>query len=573
MQMRIRKVAIYARVSTEHEAQLSALENQVQYYDDLIDRHPDWVLYRRYIDEGITGTSISKRKNFVRMMEDAKDGHFDLIVTREVSRFARNTVDTLQQTRLLKRMGIEVYFTEDGIWTMNDEDGELRLTIMATLAQNESKKTSMRVKAGQMVSFQNGVVYGTGNVLGYDKVGPEYVINEAQAKTVRKIFDMYLAGNGSQKIKKQLEKDGDLTAMGKSLWHYATISHILKNRLYCGELEYRKEYVPDYLEQKRAKNNGELDRIIVEGKHQPIVSKEEFERVQKLIEEKRPQMEQCRKNKGVHSDDLWRRKLRCQCGHAFAKTRWHSKSRDFTTYTYKCYDQTRTGTIPARLKNGLSIEGVCRSPLVQDWKMYTMAQKVLHAVFDDPEGTLREAAAVLGLGAAGVEQSEVLRDKEIIEEQLKKERGRYETLLDMRMNNEIPKEVFSRKQQEVEKKIAELEQQMMQYGDVKPATEADVSGKLENLQRLMGQPPVPEDGEFSESDIDKYVFGVRVYEDRFEWLLNLSPEARGELDDAGSPVYFTKLTVTPDDERAWFKMHPQWSKSNKYVELEAWIYI
>ena len=96
---------------------------------------------------------------------------------------------------------------------------------------------------------------------------------------------------------------------------------------------------------------------------------------------------------------------------------------------------------------------------------------------------------------------------------------------------------------------------------------------LENLQRLLGQPPVPEDGEFSEEDIDKYVFGVRVYEDRFEWLLNLSPEARGELDDAGSPVYFTKLTVTPDDERAWFKMHPQWSKSNKYAELEAWIFI
>ena len=570
--MRIRKVAIYARVSTEHEAQLSALENQVQYYDDLIDRHPDWVLYRRYIDEGITGTSIAKRKNFVRMMEDAKDGHFDLIVTREVSRFARNTVDTLQQTRLLKRMGIEVYFTEDGIWTMNDEDGELRLTIMATLAQNESKKTSMRVKAGQMVSFQNGVVYGTGNVLGYDKVGPEYVINEAQAKTVRKIFDMYLAGNGSQKIKRQLKKDGDLTAMGKSLWHYATISHILKNRLYCGELEYRKEYVPDYLEQKRAKNNGELERVIVEGKHQPIVTKEEFERVQKLIEEKRPQMERCRKNRGIYSEDLWRRKMRCHCGHAFAKTKWHTKT-DFTTYTYKCYDQTRTGTISARLKNGLSIEGVCRSPLVQDWKMYTMAQKVLHAVFDNPEGTLLDAAAVLGCGIAGVEQSEVLRDKTIIEEKLKKEQGRYETLLDMRMNNEIPREVFSRKQQEVEKKIAELEQQMMQYSDVKPVTEADVSGKLENLQRLMGQFTMPEGGEFSEEEMDKYVSGVRVYEDRFEWLLNLSPDARGELDDAGSPVYFTKLTVTPDDERAWFKKHPQWSKSNKYAELEAWIFI
>ncbi len=482
-------------------------------------------------------------------------------------------MDALQQTRLLKRMGIEVYFTEDGIWTMNDEDGELRLTIMATLAQNESKKTSMRVKAGQMVSFQNGVVYGTGNVLGYDKVGPEYVINEAQAKTVRKIFDMYLAGNGSQKIKKQLEKDGDLTAMGKSLWHYATISHILKNRLYCGELEYRKEYVPDYLEQKRAKNNGELERVIVEGKHQPIVTKEEFEKVQKLIEEKRPQMEHFRKNRGIHSDDLWRRKLRCQCGHAFAKTRWHSKSRDFTTYTYKCYDQTRTGTISARLKNGLSIEGVCRAPLVQDWKIHTMAQKVLHAVFDDPEGTLREAAAVLGLGAAGVGQTEVLRDKSIIEEKLKKEQGRYETLLDMRMNNEIPKEVFSRKQQEVGERIAELEQRMAQYGDVEPATEADVSGKLENLQRLMGQSAMPEDGEFSEEEMDKYVSGVRVYEDRFEWLLNLSPDAGGGLDDAGSPVYFKKITVTPDDERAWFRKHPQWSKSNRYAELEVWIFI
>ena len=571
MQMRRRKVAIYARVSTEHEAQLSALENQVQYYDDLIDRHPDWVLYRRYIDEGITGTSIAKRKNFVRMMEDAKDGHFDLIVTREVSRFARNTVDTLQQTRLLKRMGIEVYFTEDGIWTMNDEDGELRLAIMATLAQNESKKTSMRVKAGQMVSFQNGVVYGTGNVLGYDKVGPEYVINEEQAETVRRIFDLYLAGNGYHKIMKQLEKEGRRTAMGKTMWHYATVGHILKNRLYCGELEYRKEYVPDYLEQKRAKNKGELERVIVEGKHQPIVTKEEFGRVQKMMAEKDAQMGQRRKNKGVHSDDLWRRKMRCQCGHAFAKTKWHTKT-DFITYTYKCYDQTRTGTIAARLKNGLSIEGVCRSPLVQDWKMYTMAQKVLHAVFDDPEGTLLDAAA-LGCGIAGVEQSEVLRDKEIIEEQLKKERGRYETLLDMRMNNEIPKEVFSRKQQEVGEWIAELEQRMAQYGDVEPATEADVSGKLENLQKLMGQFSMPEDGEFSEEEMDRYVSGVRVYEDRFEWLLNLSPDAGGGLDDAGSPVYFKKITVTPDDERAWFRKHPQWSKSNRYAELEVWIFI
>ena len=160
----MRRVAIYARVSTEHEAQISALSNQIQYYDDILKQHPDWELYDKYIDEGITGTSIHKRPNFLRMLEDAEKHRFDLIVTREVSRFARNTVDTLQQTRELKKMGVEVYFTEDNIWTFKDDDGELKLTIMATLAQNESKKISQRVKAGQKITFHNGVFYGTGNI-------------------------------------------------------------------------------------------------------------------------------------------------------------------------------------------------------------------------------------------------------------------------------------------------------------------------------------------------------------------------------------------------------------------------
>ena len=132
---------------------------------------------------------------------------------------------------------------------------------------------------------------------------------------------------------------------------------------------------------------------------------------------------------------------------------------------------------------------------------------------------------------------------------------------------------LARRIREQEEGVRQLEQRMAQYGDVEPATEADVSGKLENLQRLMGQSAMPEDGEFSEEEMDKYVSGVRVYEDRFEWLLNLSPDAGGGLDDAGSPVYFKKITVTPDDERAWFRKHPQWSKSNRYAELEVWIFI
>lgn len=181
-----KRVVFYARVSTGHEEQLSALDNQIDWYYNFIGQHKDWELVDQYIDEGITGTSDKKRKQFKRMMEDGIERkEFDLIVTREVSRFARNTVDTLDWTRKLKAVGIGVYFVSDNIDTSDDSsDGELRLSIMATLAQDESRKTSNRVKAGLKVTRANGMILGTGNVLGYDRKGRnQFVINPEQAET------------------------------------------------------------------------------------------------------------------------------------------------------------------------------------------------------------------------------------------------------------------------------------------------------------------------------------------------------------------------------------------------------
>ena len=169
--------------------------------------------------------------------------------------------------------------------------------------------------------------------------------------------------------------------------------------------------------------------------------------------------------------------------------------------------------------------------------------------------------------------TESIKDKASVEERLQQERSRYDTLLEMRMNNEIQKEVFYRKQMEVEGKIAELERLLIQYQDVKAATDEDVVDKLKNLKKLLEQGLVLENGEFTEADIDRYVYGVRVYEDHFEWIMNLKVGAEGELDTIGSPVLFKTITVTPDDERAWFRAHPQWSKTNKYAELEIRIYI
>ena len=190
-----RRVAIYGRVSTEHEAQLSAFENQQAWYEAIAAQHPEWIIVSRYYDEGITGTSVKKRPQFLQMISDAHQGKFDLIVTREVCRFARNTVDSLSVTRSLKEIGVEVFFIQDGIRTM-DPDGELKLTIFATLAQEESRKTSERVRAGQQISREKGVLYGTGNILGYDRVDGTYVINPEQAYAVRKIFELYASGLG-----------------------------------------------------------------------------------------------------------------------------------------------------------------------------------------------------------------------------------------------------------------------------------------------------------------------------------------------------------------------------------------
>ena len=243
---RQRKVAIYGRVSTQHEAQIDALGNQMQWYDDQMKYHPNWQVVDRYIDEGITGTLAKKRPAFMRMVDDAKRGRFDLIVTREVCRFARNTVDTLMVTRDLKNYGVEVFFVSDNIRTM-DGDGELRLTIMATMAQEESRKISERVRAGQATSRANHVLYGNGNIIGYDRVGPTYVTNEEQAEMIRTVYTLYSQGLGEKAIVNELGLLGCKDGRGKICWSCAKVSRILRNKTYMGMIGYRKSAVNNFL--------------------------------------------------------------------------------------------------------------------------------------------------------------------------------------------------------------------------------------------------------------------------------------------------------------------------------------
>ena len=286
------RVAFYGRVSTEHEMQVSALKNQIQWYEELAERNPNWEIIgsvTSYLDRGITGTQAKKRPNFLRLIEDAMTGKIDMIVTREVSRFARNTVETLNYVRELKEKGVEVYFVNDNIHSIRDNDGELRLTLMASLAQEESRKISEPAKAGQYISRKNGILYGTSRILGYtrvrsvhdkDKAGrigdksvPTFVIDEDEADTVRRIFQFYREGCGLKEIKITLSKEGRKNSSGEVSWFESTISRVLSNPMYIGKQEQCKTEIVDYLTGK-AKQLPKEERVLVDGDFEPIIDEE-----------------------------------------------------------------------------------------------------------------------------------------------------------------------------------------------------------------------------------------------------------------------------------------------------------
>ncbi len=253
------KVAAYCRVSTEYEDQTNSFETQKRFFKEHIERNPDWELYEIYADEGLSGTSTENRPGFNRMIEDAKAGKFDLILTKEVSRFARNTVDTLQYTRELKQIGVGVRFMSDNINSM-DPDAELRLTIMASLAQEESRKTSDRVTWGMKRKMEQGFVFGQ-PFLGYNLSNGVLTIEPEGAETVKLIYHKYLhERKGANTIARELTEAGIPSPRGCKIWNASTIYKILRNEKYCGNLLQQKTYTPDYLSHEKKNNHGEVEQ-------------------------------------------------------------------------------------------------------------------------------------------------------------------------------------------------------------------------------------------------------------------------------------------------------------------------
>lgn len=282
------KVAAYARVSTEMDEQQSSYEAQVDFYTQYIKNNPEWIFVGVFADRGITGTSTKNREQFNSMINLALGGHIDLILTKSISRFARNTVDTLQTVRTLKKAGVEVIFEKENLRTF-DPKCEMMLTIMSSLAQEESRSISENVRWGNQKSMQDGKVrFPYSCFLGYKKGkdgAPEIV--EEEAKVVRAIYQMFLDGWTIRHIARNLTKKKIPTPRGKSVWSAATVQNILKNEKYKGDALLQKTYVEDFLTKKVRKNNGEMRQYYVAQSHEPIIDPEVFDQVQELLEKQK----------------------------------------------------------------------------------------------------------------------------------------------------------------------------------------------------------------------------------------------------------------------------------------------
>ena len=275
------RVAAYCRVSTDSEEQLSSYENQLAYYTEKIMKEPGWTMAGVFADEGITGTSTCKRKEFLRMIRQCRQGKIDMILAKSVSRFARNTVDTLNFTRELRGLGIPVIFEEQNINSIYPES-EFLITLHGAFAQAESESTSSRVRWGKRQAMKSGhVAMHYKQLLGYEKGSDgRPVIVPEQAEIVRFIYDRYLAGDTTREIKAALEAQGAPTVSGKGVWMASHIRSILTNEKYCGDVLLQKTFIQDCISKKVIPNTGQLPKYLIQNHHEGIVSRETFDAVQ-----------------------------------------------------------------------------------------------------------------------------------------------------------------------------------------------------------------------------------------------------------------------------------------------------
>jgi site-specific DNA recombinase len=377
----LRKVAAYARVSTNTDEQYTSYEAQVNYYRKFIQERSEWEYTNVYADEGISGTNTKRRTEFNRMITDAVGGQIDLIITKSISRFARNTLDTISYVRKLKDKGVEVYFEKENLWTL-DPKSELILTIMASIAQEESRSISQNVTWGKRVSFQSGKVsFAYKSFLGYKKENDKLLIDEDEAVIVKMIYRMFLVeGKSASGIASHLTSLHIKTPTGKSTkWTQNTIDSILRNEKYKGDALLQKKYTINYLNHTLVKNTGQIPQYYVENNHPAIIDQDMWEQVQ---------IELARRDElgaKYSSSDVFASKLICEdCGGFYGKKKWHSNSK-YSRFVYQCNRKFDKG------------KETCRTPYLMEEDIKLKFIEVYNLTMKDKKRIIQDSQELIEL--------------------------------------------------------------------------------------------------------------------------------------------------------------------------------
>ena len=365
-------MAAYCRVSTDQYEQLESLETQRSHYDEYIRAHKDWELVNVYYDEGISGTRADTRPGLQRLMADCRLRRIDMVLTKSISRFARNTLDCLKHIRALKAQNIPVYFEKESINTL-DAKGEVLLTIMVSLAQQESQSLSQNIKLGLQYRYQQGKVLVNHNrFLGYTKDAEgNLIIDPQQAEIVKRIYREYQEGYSMDKIKAGLERDGIPTGAGKTTWHTSTINKILRNEKYIGDALLQKTYTTDFLNKTRVKNNGIVPQYYVEGNHEPIIPKNIFLKVQDELVRRITCVTANGRKCGFSSRHAFSQIVFCsECGENFHRTQWNNRGKK--SVVWRCltrlYPKKTELVCHARTVKEDELKAACLSAFNGFWK-------------------------------------------------------------------------------------------------------------------------------------------------------------------------------------------------------------
>ena len=505
-----KKVAAYCRVSTDNDDQANSFESQQRYFRQYIERNPDWELYAIFADEGISGTNTKKRKEFNRMIACAKNGDFDLIITKEISRFARNTLDSIFYTRDLKKHGVGVIFLNDNINTL-DGDAELRLAIMSSIAQEESRKTSERVKWGQKRQMEQGVVFGR-SMLGYDVKDGKMTINEDGAKIVRLIFRKFVdEGKGTHVIARELREEG-ISPMRVKEWSNTVILRVIRNEKYCGDLVQKKTYTPDFLSHEKKYNRGQEEFVILKDHHEPIISRELFDKANRILDAKSLSQE----GKAKHSNRYpFSGKIKCgRCGASYV-ARYKTRKDGSQYKAWRCFEGAKHGS-PHIDKAGNQVG--CSGTSIRNEEaihiMYLVCKQLTIDRQKIADNLIKTIQKVISLDMTGA-------DTNTLEEKKEAAQKKRTDLIDLYTSGDIDRDEFTALRAKYDAEINSLKSMMesMEKQQIVIAKQKELMEDIKNaVDELIGG--IEYEDEFYTQLLDKMVINDR---ENIDVYLNLLP--------------------------------------------------